>query len=64
MVRDQVTAEDLPLINKALADGADVRIQGTNDGGFRIVADRVKLLKRSAPRKAGQHVPDYPKVRE
>ena len=64
MVRDQVTAEDLPLINKALADGADVRIQGTNDGGFRIVADRVKLLKRSAPRKTAQHVPDYPKIQD
>ena len=64
MMREQVTADDLPIINKALADGADVRIQATNDGGFRIVADRVHLLKRSQPRKKVQHVPEWPKVRE
>lgn len=64
MPRDQVTVDDLPIINKALADGADVRIQNTNDGGYRIVSDRVHLLKRSTQKKSGQHVPDYPKVRQ
>lgn len=42
-----VTADDLPIINKALDDGADVRIQKTPDGGYRIVSDTVKVLKRS-----------------
>ena len=64
MPRDQVTVDDLSIINKALADGADVRIQNTNDGGYRIVSDRVHLLKRSTQKKSGQHVPDYPKVRQ
>lgn len=58
---DQVSAEDLPIINKALAEGADVRIQNTGDGGYRIVADRVRLLKRSSERIKKQRVPDYPK---
>lgn len=60
-MRDKVSAEDLDIINRALEDGADVRIQQTGDGGYRIVADRVHLLKRSAPRKAKQHIPEYPK---
>ena len=63
-VKNKVTAEDLIIINNALADGADVRIQNTNDGGYRIVSDRVHVLKRSGQRKQGQHVPDWPRVRE
>ena len=43
----KISAADLPLIEKALADGLDVRIQNTPDGGYRIVAERVKVLKRS-----------------
>lgn len=61
-MRDKVSADDLDLINRALEDGADVRIQQTGDGGYRIVADRVHLLKRSAPRNKKQHVPDFPKI--
>ena len=40
-----VKPEDLPIINKALAAGADVRIQTTRDG-YRIIADTPKVLKR------------------
>lgn len=61
-MRDKVSVEDLKIINKALESGADVRIQQTGDGGYRIVSDRVHLLKRSAPKKTVQHVPEYPKI--
>lgn len=40
-----IGTEDIEIINKALASGADVRIQNTKDG-CRIVADTVKVLKR------------------
>ena len=42
-----IAASDLPLIEEALAKGYDVRIQNTPDGGYRIVAERVTVLKRS-----------------
>lgn len=60
-MRGCVTVDDLDIINKALESGADVRIQSTGDGGYRIVSDTVHVLKRSVPRKTGQHVPKYPK---
>ena len=40
-----VTADDLKTINDALKKGCDVRIQRTPDG-YRIVADKVTVLKR------------------
>lgn len=40
-----VTTEDIVIINEALKKGFDVRIQNTPEG-YRIVADRVNVLKR------------------
>lgn len=40
-----VTTEDIKIINDALKKGFDVRIQNTPEG-YRIVADRVNVLKR------------------
>lgn len=40
-----VTERELPLINKALAAGKDVRVQVTPEG-CRIVEDTVKVLRR------------------
>lgn len=51
----RVTEADLDIINKALCMGADVRIQTTPDNGYRIVADNVKVLKRSIPRRPKDH---------
>lgn len=40
-----VTTEDIVIINEALKKGFDVRIQKTPEG-YRIVADKVNVLKR------------------
>lgn len=40
-----VTQEDIPIINKALNSGVDVRIQLT-PSGYRIVSDKVVVLKK------------------
>ena len=40
-----VTTEDIKIINDALQQGSDVRIQNTPDG-YRIVADKGSGLKR------------------
>lgn len=40
-----VDQSDLSFINRALAAGCDVRIQKVK-GGFRIVSERTKVLKR------------------
>nr|DAK83914.1 MAG TPA: hypothetical protein [Caudoviricetes sp.] len=46
-----VTADDLKVINKALNEEKDVRIQRTRDG-YRIVEDTVRvLLKKSTAEK-------------
>ena len=44
-----LTAADLPAINKALENGADARIQHTPGGGYRILSDTVKVIKKIAP---------------
>ena len=41
-----ITAADLEAINKALENGADARIQHTPDGGYRILSDTVKVIKK------------------
>lgn len=43
--RQFLKAEDLELINSALAKGMDVAIQLTKDG-YRIVAKKIKVLKQ------------------
>lgn len=45
---EYVTPNDLNVINKALNNGADVRIQLTPNQGYRIVSDRVMVLKRES----------------
>lgn len=46
-----VTTDDLKVINKALNEEKDVRIQRTREG-YRIVEDTVRvLLKKSAAEK-------------
>ena len=40
-----VTADDLKIINKALNEEKDVRIQRTREG-YRIVEDTVRVLKK------------------
>lgn len=40
-----VKQEDLAIINKCLESGCDCRIQKTKDG-YRIVADKVTVLKK------------------
>lgn len=42
-----VKSDDLRVINKALSEEKDVRIQRTRDG-YRIVEDTVRVLKKSA----------------
>lgn len=42
-----VTADDLKIINKALNEEKDVRIQRTREG-YRIVEDTVRVLKKGA----------------
>lgn len=42
---EYITEKDLHLINKALNDGQDVRIQKTRDG-YRIVKDYVSVIKK------------------
>lgn len=42
-----VKADDLRVINKALNEEKDVRIQRTRDG-YRIVEDTIRVLKKSA----------------
>ena len=61
-MRDMVCAEDLALINKALAEEADVKIQNTGDGGYRIISCKPKVLKRSQKRQVRTQVPEYPKI--
>lgn len=41
-----ITVSDLETINKALANGANARIQHTPDGGYRILSDTVKGMKK------------------
>ena len=43
-MKQLLAPEDLTCINEALARGADVRVQVTK-GGFRILEDKVKVLK-------------------
>lgn len=59
---DKVTEQDLPEINRALHSGADVMIQNTGDGGYRIISSKPHVLKRSQPRQRKQHIPEYPKI--
>lgn len=47
--KQKVGAEDLRIINAALAKGADVMIQNTADG-YRIVSSKITVLKRSQER--------------
>lgn len=42
-----VKKEDLHIINRALNNGSDVKIQLTKDG-YRITEDTMKVLKRVA----------------
>ena len=51
----KITEHDLALINDALSKGLDVCIQNTPDGGCRIVAHRVTVLKRSDGKKQPQY---------
>lgn len=51
-----VTEEDLKIINNALLEGADVRIQKTPNGGYRIVKDFVTVLKKSAGNADGAQI--------
>ena len=44
-----VKKEDLHIINRALNNGSDVKIQLTKDG-YRITEDTMKVLKRVAIR--------------
>lgn len=44
---EYVRKEDLFLINRALNDDKDVRIQRTKDG-YRIIEDTVKVLRKAA----------------
>ena len=44
---EYVRPEDLFLINRALNDDKDVRIQRTKDG-YRIIEDTVKVLRKAA----------------
>lgn len=43
---EYVRYEDLRIINQALSQGEDVRIQATPGNGCRIISDRVQVLKR------------------
>lgn len=43
---EYVRKEDLFLINRALNDDKDVRIQRTKDG-YRIIEDTVKVLRKA-----------------
>lgn len=47
---EYVRKEDLFLINRALNDDKDVRIQRTKDG-YRIIEDTVKVLHKAAVEK-------------
>lgn len=47
---EYVRKEDLFLINRALNDDKDVRIQRTKDG-YRIVEDSVKVILKAAVEK-------------
>lgn len=38
---------DIDIINAALSEGKDVRVQLTKDG-YRIISDTVKVLKKAA----------------
>lgn len=49
--RDKVGESDLAIINDALGKGADVTIQNTADGGYRIISTKPHVLKRSQERK-------------
>lgn len=48
---EYVTANDIHIINKALNEGDDVRIQRTKDG-YRIIKDSVAVLKKESVQKA------------
>lgn len=52
-----VNQEDLKIINDALLEGADVRIQRTPNGGCRIVKDFVTVLKKTGGNQNGAQVP-------
>ena len=49
-----LTSEDLACINEALARGVDVRVQMTK-GGYRILEDKVKVLKSRGTGKEQSH---------
>lgn len=51
MGKARVSAADLRCINDALESGCDVRIQNVK-GGYRIVAERPKVLKREPERES------------
>ena len=42
-----LTSEDVVIINKALSQGKDVRVQATADG-YRIISEKVTVLKKKA----------------
>lgn len=42
-----LTAADIDIINAALSEGKDVRVQLTKEG-YRIISDTVKVLKKAA----------------
>lgn len=44
---EYVHCEDLRIINQALSQGDDVRIQVTPGNGCRIISDRVHVLKKN-----------------
>ena len=48
---EYVKKEDLFLINRALNDDKDVRIQRTKDG-YRIVEDSVKVILKAVVKKS------------
>ena len=58
-----VTTEDIKIINDALKKGFDVRIQNTPDG-YRIVADKVNVLKRGHSAKKPNKMMGYSEKRQ
>lgn len=53
-----VKRQDLDIINKALNEGNDVRIQRTKDS-YRIVADRVTVLQRGDNKSINPNTPSW-----
>lgn len=48
-MQEYVTAEDLEIINAALAKGETVKIRHTNKGGTKIMKESSQLLKAKNP---------------